>query len=50
MRRLVHRADQRKIGYLFITDDVGPNPYDRLPSNWDAEVDAVRRLNQAATR
>jgi Spherulation-specific family 4 len=50
MRRALRRATQLKIGYVFITDDVGPNPYDRLPSYWDAEVEAVRRLNQAATR
>ncbi len=31
---------------VFITDDVGPNPHDRLPSYWDAEVQAVRQLNQ----
>jgi hypothetical protein len=45
MRRSVRRAAELKIGYVFITDDVGPNPYDRLPSYWDAEVEAVRRLN-----
>src|SRR5262249_6866195 len=37
------RAAQLKIGYVFITDDVTPNPYDRLPSYWEAEVDAVCR-------
>jgi hypothetical protein len=35
---------------MFINDDVGSNPYDRLPSCWDAEVEALRRFNQAATR
>jgi hypothetical protein len=34
----------------YITDDQGPNPYDRLPSYWAAEVEAVRRANQPATR
>ncbi len=50
MKRSLRRAAQLKIGYVFITDDIGPNPYDRLPSYWDAEVEAVRRVNQAAAR
>jgi hypothetical protein len=50
MTRSLRRAAQFKIGYVFVTDDVGPNPYDRLPSYWGAEVEAVRRVNQAATR
>jgi Spherulation-specific family 4 len=48
MKDSLLRAARLKIGYVFITDDVGPNPYDRLPSYWDAEVEAVRRVNQAA--
>jgi Spherulation-specific family 4 len=47
MKQSLHRAVQWKMGYVFITDDVGPNPYDRLPSYWDAEVEAVRQVNQA---
>jgi hypothetical protein len=50
MKRSLRRAAQLKVGYVFLTDDVGPNPYDRLPSYWDAEVEAVRRVNQAKTR
>jgi hypothetical protein len=50
MKRSLRRAAELKVGYVFITDDVGPNPYDRLPSYWDAEVKAVRQLNQAAAR
>ena len=38
------------VGYAFVTDYDGPNPYDGLPSDWDAEVEAVRRVNQAAPR
>jgi hypothetical protein len=48
MRRSVSRAADLKIGNLFITDDVVPNPYDCLPSYWDAEVEAVRRVNHPA--
>src|SRR5262249_4582707 len=46
MRRAVRRAAESKIGYVYVTDDVNPNPYDRLPSYWDALVDAVSKLNQ----
>jgi N-sulfoglucosamine sulfohydrolase len=45
MKRSLRRAAELKIGYVFITDDVGPNPYDRLPSYWPALVEAVRQLN-----
>lgn len=50
MKTALRRAAELKIGNVFITDDVGPNPYDRLPSYWDAEVEAIRRINQAAAR
>lgn len=49
MRRSIDQAARWKVGYVFLTDDVGPNPYDRLPSYWDAEVEAIRRVNQATT-
>jgi hypothetical protein len=38
MRRSVQAAARMRIGYVFITDDRGPNPYDRLPSYWEAEA------------
>jgi hypothetical protein len=44
------RAMQLRVGNVCITDDQGPNPYDRLPSYWDAEVEAVRQASQAAKR
>jgi hypothetical protein len=50
MKHSIERAARWKVGYVFITDDIGPNPYDRLPAYWDAEVEAIRRVNQAATR
>jgi Spherulation-specific family 4 len=50
MKQSLRRAVQLKMGSVFITDDVGPNPYDRLPSYWDAEVEAVRQVNQSAKR
>jgi Spherulation-specific family 4 len=50
MKKALERAVQLRVGYVYITDDQGPNPYDRLPSYWAAEVEAVRRANQPATR
>ncbi len=50
MKRSLRRAAQLKVGYVFITDDVLPNPYDRLPSYWDDEVNLVREINQAAKK
>jgi hypothetical protein len=31
-------AQQRNVGWVFVTDAGLPNPYDRLPSYWDQEV------------
>ncbi len=45
MRQLIREGIARRIGYIFVTDTRLPNPWDRLPSWWNAEVDAVRELN-----
>ena len=50
MKKAVRRATELKVGYIYITDDVGPNPYDRLPSYWGAFVEAVRQVNQPSSR
>ncbi len=36
--KLVALARKRKAGMLYVTDDLMPNPYDVLPSFWDALV------------
>lgn len=48
MRALVAQAQARNIGYVYITDDryvpgdpAAPNPWDRLPSYWAAEIKAA---------
>jgi Spherulation-specific family 4 len=41
MRTLVQQAAQRNVGYLYVTNDVLPNPWDQLPSYWLAEVAAI---------
>ena len=45
MRELVKLAPKRKIGYLYITDAAGDNPWDRLPKYWDEEVAAMEAVN-----
>ena len=51
MRALLAEAVARNVGYLYITDDryiIGDpsanNPWDQLPSYWNAEVAAVRAM------
>ena len=34
-------AASRNVGTLYVTDDVLPNPYDRLPSYWDQLLAAI---------
>ena len=38
MRAAMSRALGRAAAWLFITDDVEPNPYDRLPAYWSDEA------------
>jgi hypothetical protein len=46
MRDLVRLAVRGRIGSIYITDQDGPNPWGRLPRYWEAEVEAVHRVNQ----
>ena len=32
-------------GYIYITDDQLPNPYDTLPSYWSQEVSLIEFIN-----
>ena len=45
MRTLVSEAVARRAGYLYITDDGAPNPWDRLPTYWNEELAAVNAAN-----
>jgi len=38
-------AVQRNAGGIYITDDVLPNPWDRLPNYWTSLVQAVAMIN-----
>ena len=46
MRTAVDRAAAANSGWFYITDDVLPNPWDRLPSYWAEELEAIRAHNQ----
>lgn len=48
MRRAIRDAASRRIGWIFVTDHRGANPYDRLPSYWEDEVKAVAAMNAAS--
>lgn len=45
LRDLVALAAKRKVGYLYVTDAAGDNPWDRLPKYWDEEVAAIEAVN-----
>jgi hypothetical protein len=46
MRKLVLEIRDKRMGYCYITDANEPNPWNRLPSYWDAEVEAIQELNR----
>jgi hypothetical protein len=48
MTNYVNLAVSRNAGWIYVTDDVLPNPWDTLPSYWTNEVDYIHGLNQAA--
>ena len=50
MQTNLNLAVSRRAGYVYITDDVLNNPWDRLPTYWTQEVAAVEELNRAAAR
>jgi hypothetical protein len=48
MQSQLDLAVARNIGYVYVTDDTLPNPWDSLPSFWPAEVDYIQALNAGA--
>jgi hypothetical protein len=46
MKSYIDLAVARGIGYVYVTDDTLPNPYDSLPSYWQVEVDYVESIRQ----
>lgn len=49
MRSGIDLAAARNIGYVYLTDDTMPNPWDTLPKFWRAEVDYIASLNVCVT-
>jgi hypothetical protein len=43
---VLDRTKTRNFGYVFITDALMPNPYDRLPSWWNELVDATAKRSK----
>ena len=44
MSSMLKAAIIKRIGFVFITDGKPPNPWGRLPAYWEAEVEALARL------
>lgn len=45
MKHYVREMLVKGVGHCYITDGQQPNPWNRLPRYWDAEVEAVRQVN-----
>jgi hypothetical protein len=45
MAEFIALAAERNVGGIYVTNDVMANPWDTLPSYWQAEVDAVAALH-----
>jgi len=45
MKANIDLAIARNISYVYMTDDILPNPYDTLPLFWQAEVDYIESVN-----
>jgi hypothetical protein len=50
MRKYLGEGVDRGLGYLFVTDAAGSNPWERLPAYWDDEVAAVQAVNRRQSR
>ena len=49
MTTVLNQALTRQAGYVYITSDVMPNPFDVLPSYWTSEIAQIRQACAAAT-
>jgi hypothetical protein len=48
MTNTIDLAASRNVGWIYVTDDALPNPWDTLPAYWTNEVNYIRSLNQSA--
>ncbi len=44
MTSMLEKAIIKRIGYIYVTDGKQPSQWGQLPAYWDAEVEAVRRI------
>jgi hypothetical protein len=49
MQAAITLAASRNVGYIYVTNDNGANPWDTLPSYWNAEVTAVSAVPEPQT-
>ncbi|MBM4069287.1 MAG: hypothetical protein FJ271_10125 [Planctomycetes bacterium] len=47
MKRFWREADEKNLGYIYITDRDGANPWDSLPSYWDQEEALVKAVTHS---
>jgi hypothetical protein len=45
MKHYVRAMVGKGVGYCYITDGQEPNPWNRLPRYWEAELEAVKQVN-----
>ena len=45
MKSAIDLALKRNIGYIYVTDDGMPNPWNRLPTFWNEQVEYIEKLN-----
>jgi serine/threonine protein kinase len=46
MQQALREMKAAHIGYCYVTDGKGDNPWGRLPTYWDQEVKAVQQMNE----
>ena len=45
MKAQINLAVERNIGYVYLTDDIMPNPWNSLPSFWQEMLDYISEIN-----
>jgi len=50
MRENLRLAASKGVGFVYVTDNGGSNPWDRLPTYWELEVAELRRAYPGSTR
>lgn len=46
MPKYLRQAQDRRLGWIYITDDKGTNPWDQLPTYWEEEVKELVKINK----